>query len=305
MTDLVVAISAFQSDEAVLALLDAVYSRPHAEVCAVIVVDSLGSGAIAAAIAERGWTTRYENSELNLGAAGNLARRLELAAEAGAQWALCLNHDGRWDPDGLSAMLDAGRGQTRVGAVYPLLYNGTRGKPWEDGRTKLTPFSARLTATRPTGPRDVAVAWGSSNGALYNLGPLKAGLTVPVELWHGYEDLGYGAVLRDHGWLQLLCREAVLRDAYNYAPGKAIGARVTVTDKPAWYTYYTVRNILLIHKRRRQSVHFSVAVAAKIIREVSLVLLIRDEKLTRLRYLSVGLLHGLAGRGGKWKLPQA
>lgn len=270
---------------------------------AVFVVDSEGDGSIPSEVRNRDWPVIYYNGETNLGAAGNHFRRLELAAGQGLEWCYFLNHDGHLDFENVHRMLEtAAKSQDKVGAVYPLLYNDTRARPWEDGRTSFLPSAQNLSTSRPAG-RENQVLWGSSNGALYSLAPYRAGLRIRTEVWHGYEDLGYGALLYDHGWKQLVCRDAVLRNAYDYKPVKLFGQTLHITDKPAWYAYYGIRNLILIQRRRRFSPAFFLMIGRKTVRETGLVILLREEKLRRLYLLYLGLLHGLIGRGGKWKLP--
>ena len=301
--EVTVAISAFRSDEPVIAMLEAIAERPSPHVRAVIVVDSLGSGAIADAIARNGWEFTYVNAETNLGSAGNLARRIELAAQSGADWAYCLNHDAQWSPDALAAQLALGRSRPRVGAVYPVLHHGSRKRPWEDARRSFSPFANERSATRPIGDEGIEVAWSSSNGALYATAPSHEGVRVMPELWMGFEDLAYGVALDNAGWTQLVCRDAVLGDIFDYVGSQIGGLTVHRPYKPTWYAYYDIRNLLLIRREYGSAGIPLLSIAKKLAKSTTRIILLDDHKADRLRLLYRGSLAGLTGKTGKGPVP--
>lgn len=298
-----VAVSAFRSDAAVVALLEAIFSDPHPEVGVVLVVDSLGTGAIARSIDANAWPVLYENSSSNLGSAGNLARRMALARNSGASWCLCLNHDANWSAERLTAMLAVARSEERVGAVYPVLDHSPRQPPWEDGRRNFEPSVRERLPARPTGTESREVLWSSSNGALYATAPLKEGLRPLAELWMGYEDLAYGIALSLRGWKQLMCREAVLANIFDYRSERLFGRVVHVPDKPAWYAYYDLRNLLLIRRRYGRAGVGLGSVFMKFIRSGLRILFLENCKVDRLSCLLKGGVAGLVGDTGKWVKP--
>jgi hypothetical protein len=297
------AISAFRSDAAVIALLEQAFAPGGFAFHAVIVVDSLGSGRIAAAIAEHGWPVIHEDAACNLGSAGNLARRIALADAEGADWCWCLNHDAALDPAAVAAMLVAALKAPRTGAVYPVLHHGGRPNPWEDGRRSFVPSASRRLATRPEGDAGAQVLWSSSNGALYGLGPYRAGLRVRADLWMGYEDLAYGMTLHGAGWSQRMCRDAVMAGIFDYKAVRFAGRVLLIPDKPPWYCYYNLRNLVLIRRGAPVSLRFWLTVLRKGVRETAKILMLEDRKGTRLRLLWRGALHGIAGRTGKGAVP--
>ena len=304
MTNLVaIAISAFHSDAAVIDLLEAIFADPHPEVGAVIVVDSLGSGSIANTADERGWPIRYQNAKINLGSAGNLARRLELAAATGAEWCLCMNHDANWAVDRLSAMLTVARTHNRVGAVYPMLDHSPREPRWEDGRKHFRPSAGQRFSTIPKGLPAGDVLWSSSNCALYATAPLGEGVTVMADLWMGYEDLAYGIALHQDGWQQLSCRSALLSKVFDYGPRQFLGRTLHIPEKPAWYSYYNIRNLILIHRRYGSKGIPRSSIWNKLAQSSLRILLLEDNKFMRLRLLYEGALAGLFGQSGKGPLP--
>lgn len=298
-----VAISAFRSDAAVVALLEAIFSEPHPEVGVVLVVDSLGTGGIARAIDANAWPVLYENSPSNLGSAGNLARRMALAHDAGTSWCLCLNHDASWSAQRLQAMLTTARTEERVGAVYPVLDHSPRQPPWEDGRRNFEPSVRERLPARPAGVESREVLWSSSNGALYATAPFQEGLAPLAELWMGYEDLAYGIALSLRGWKQLMCREAVMANIFDYRRECLFGRVVYVPDKPAWYAYYDLRNLLLIHQLYGRAGVGLGSIFRKFLRSGLRILLLEDCKFDRLSCLLKGGVAGLRRKTGKWVKP--
>ncbi|WP_443025601.1 glycosyltransferase family 2 protein [Sphingomonas sp. PB4P5] len=298
-----IAISAFRSDIAVISLLEAINADPHPEVRAVIVVDSLGSGAIAETAAIRRWPLLYENANANLGSAGNLARRMELAAETGASWCLCLNHDASWEPHRLSAMLSAATSRPYVGAVYPMLDHSPRSPRWEDGRRQFTPSAGSRLLEVPIDEPTAEVLWSSSNSALYSMGPSADNIVVMSDLWMGYEDLAYGIALHKGGWLQLSCRSAFLTQVFDYVPRKFFGRTLYIPDKPVWYSYYNIRNLILIRYEYGSRGVSLGAIVSKLVQSVLRTLLLEDKKIARIGMFCTGALAGIRNRRGKGPHP--
>ena len=295
----VIAISAFRSNEAVLALLVDLFAHGGGEAAAVIVVDSLGDGALPAEFTKRGWAVQYDHSPTNLGSAGNLSRRLELAAEVtGARWCLALNHDGVVDRAMISALIDcADCGGDRVGAVFPRRVMSERRSVVYPHRSVFSP--ARYVAPQAAIDR-IEVAWDSSNGALYGLGPVRDGLRPWPELWMGWEDLAYGWTLAHHGWRQIYCADAEFSDNYESRRVSLLGRHFFITDKAAWYGYYQFRNLILIAKRTKAGWPAWRFLGSRIAREIPLTLLFREGKVRRFRFMGMGLIDGIkeiSGRG--------
>lgn len=295
---LVIGISAYKSDESVLQLLEQVYARRGGEAAAVIVVDSESEGSLGEEIGRRGWPVKYDNSPVNLGSAGNLARRLELAAGEDADWCFALNHDGTFDRSVVEALVRTGETVERVGAAYP------RRVLTERAGTVLLPHISIFEMPR-FGPSEQGmerveeVAWDSSNGALYALAPIRERLKPWADLWMGWEDLAYGWQLSAHGWKQLYCPEAVFFDDYEYEPVSLLGRRMFITRKPPWYGYYQLRNLFIILRRTRAGLRGWLFLLLRLIREFTLALFVRNQKKERLRMLAMGLIDGLRGMTGR------
>jgi GT2 family glycosyltransferase len=299
LSQVCLAVSSYRNDVEVLALLERVKAGPG-RFASILLVDSLGSGRMPDELASRGWTdVRYVTFERNLGSAGNLAERLRLAAESGASWVYTVNHDGGADPNAIARLVEIGASAgPRIGAVYPLRRMIHRGDTYDVTGCYRVPLRSVRVKRRPAGGTRDAY-WSSSNGALYALAPIREGLLPWADLWMGYEDLGYGWLLRQEGYRQLLALDVEIPDGYEYRRQQGLW----LTRKPSWYAYYHARNFLLVARRTRQPLAAQAAVLTRVVLELGVTAALRPNKAERLRYIAEGLIDGLAGRSGKWRLP--
>lgn len=299
-------ISAYRSDEAIARLLETASAIVDAPWSRVLVVDSLGSGAIPKLIEARGWGAwaEYRSYDTNLGSAGNLSVRLRIAAEQGFEFAYAINHDGVVDPEIVRTLVRFAqtRDRARLGAVYPLRRYTKRQDLFDITGTWRLPFPFRGTRHEPGGPA-FSVHWASSNGALYSLDRVREGHEPWADFWLGWEDLAYGWLLGDLGFEQWVVTSAVLRDDYEYRTTGGPFARVTVTDKPPWYSYYHARNLILAARRTRSGFLAGSVVAARIALEAGIVLVLREEKADRLRLLARGVLDAVQNKAGRGSVP--
>jgi len=295
----VVAISAFRSDQAVVKLLEQIISDPHPDVVSIVVVDSLGSGKLPGQFSSLNWPVAYKNSDCNLGSAGNLFERISYAADARADWCFCLNHDANWEAARLEKMLKVARSNYNVGAVYPVLHYGNRERPWEAGRNRFVPSASKRFAEKPDRELAAEVMWSSSNGALYATAPYHQGVEVMKQLWMGYEDLAYGIALFQAGWLQLVCNDAVLSDIFDLLERKFLGKSFYIHDKPAWYSYYGMRNLLLIRAKYGAGGVGYPVIIKKFFHSALRIVLLENKKSEKLLELFRGFLHGFFKINGK------
>lgn len=283
-------ISSFRNDDAVLNLIEQAHSSAAGLFERILVVDSQGTGRVPQVIRERGWQdVEYRCFDENLGSGANLAERLKAAASAGADYAYAVNHDGEIDPDVIGKLLAAAQERKNLGAAYPLGYFIETGRYNLTGTREL-PLPAKLVKARPQEPI-IPVYWSSSNGALYSLQPVREGVVPWAAMWMGWEDLEYGWQLYDHGYEQIIVTSALYRDNQEY-DSSAVGK---VTRKPYWRTYYNSRNLVLAVRRCRNTPLYHAVVAFRIVRELALTLLVRDEKMKRLRLLLAGARDGYRG----------
>jgi GT2 family glycosyltransferase len=215
---------------------------------------------------------------------------LRFAAEGGADYAYALNHDGSFDPEVIRTLLDAAKPLENLGAAYPLGYLMTAERFNMTGTREL-PLPAKLVETPPPASL-IDVFWSSSNGALYSTAPAKRGILPWSAMWMGWEDLEYGWRLFDQGYRQVIVRDAIYFDNYEY---KQTWLARTI-DKPAWRIYYSFRNLILAVRRSRNRPLFYGVVVYRILLEVALIVLVRDFKLTRLRSVRRGVWAGFTER---------
>jgi GT2 family glycosyltransferase len=284
-------ISSFRNDDDVIRILDQVQSVGRDVFERILVVDSQGTGSVPSLLVDRGWDQIiYRSYPHNLGSGANLCERLRVAAEGGADYAYALNHDGNFDPEVIRALLDAAKHLENLGIAYPLSYLITARRFNLTGIREL-PLPAMLVESPPPDPL-IDVFWSSSNGALYSTAPAKRGILPWPAMWMGWEDLEYGWRLSDYGYRQVIVRDAIYSDNYEY---KQTWLAKTI-DKPAWRTYYNFRNLLLAVRRSRNRPLFYAVVLYRILLELALIVLVRDLKLSRLRNMCRGGWDGFTER---------
>lgn len=299
------AISAYRSDASVERLLRLAAPMVPSVFERVLVVDSLGSGALSALIEQEGWSAvEYVNSPINLGSAGNLAARLQWSADQGLDFVYAINHDGALDAQVVAKLVAFAetRPTRSLGAVYPLRVQTRHGDAVDlSGRSRIPlPFMGRDAKPEE---KAVQVLWSSSNGTLYPLLPIRQGLEVWADLWMGWEDLAYGWLLDANGFEQWVVTDAVFRDQYEYRQHAVGPLRFRLADKPAWYSYYATRNMLLALRRTGQSPLVVAASVARLSADVAVTLAFRDRKVERLRLAVSGARDALLGRTGKGPVP--
>lgn len=301
---LVIAISCFRADAAVLRLVSELYAGDYA-FSSVVVVCSAGGHELAKQLHDAGHPDCHVLAfEANLGSAGNLHERFKAAAALDGDYLLALNHDALINPRMFQALVGAAEhGPTRVGAYYPLRYTPGKGQ-YDLSGTDAFSFRFRGTAELPSDAL-IDVLWSSSNGALYALAPFREGLCPDASLWMGWEDHLYGLQLHKAGYRQCIVTDACVTDDYEYKTVRRLGRTLTVSDKPVWYCYYGARNLALICLHRCFSWPMLRALARWAIAFPVQILLSRNgaERWLGLQYYLTGLLHGCLNRAGKWRLP--
>jgi GT2 family glycosyltransferase len=289
-------ISSYRNDEEVLRILDHAHSWDAKIFDRILIVESEGTGVVPGILEDRGWDdVVYRSYDQNLGSGANLCERLRLAAEGGADYAYAINHDGCLDFKVVASLLKAAESIENLGAAYPLSYLTETGQYNVTGTREL-PWPAKLVTAAPKGPL-LNVFWSSSNGALYSMNPVRRGIVPWEAMWMGWEDLEYGWSLFDHGYRQVIVCDAIFRDNYEYTPTK-LG---NVVQKPAWRTYYQIRNLILAIRRTRSRPLYYLVAVYRFILECGLILLVRKNKWKRLRLVCAGAGDGIKGVGGERK----
>jgi hypothetical protein len=120
----------------------------------------------------------------------------------------------------------------------------------------------------------------------------------------GWEDLGYGWLLHQHGYRQMVLTEAVVDDHYEYHPQTVGPFKVQLSEKPPWYTYYRIRNLILVGRRVKLSPAVSSGMALRVVFDFLPAVALKSNKRERLSMYLRGLADGLRGCSGKWRLPE-
>lgn len=300
-----ISISSFKSSVEAMSLVSKVIEE-NWQCEYILVVDSLGVGAFEDFISANNFSDRvfYFNSDVNLGSAGNLSKRLVWAAELGVDFVLALNHDAEVTQAIYLALIDKVNTCPKMGALYPLRY--LKGKEIYDlsGRDVFS-ITASGTKLKPADEM-IEVFWSSSNGALYATKPLRgiSKICPDATLWMGWEDYLYGLQLKNAGYRQWIVSSAETVDSYEYKAVDFSPAGKVIADKPMWYSYYDARNLILIAFHR---LHSPILAAFMCIRVLLGLLLIafkfKDNKKMAFSFCLNGIKDGFKNNSGKWKLP--
>lgn len=239
-----IAISCFKNDDDVIALVTKIVTQSW-PVEAIIIVDSLGGGKIQEYLtSNKIKNTEYFNYDTNLGSAGNLKKRLMLSAEKDWDFVLALNHDALVTKITFLELIKY-KDIPNLGAVYPLKYFPSKKFYDYSGTREVGPWRS-FGEKSPSPDQIIPCIWSSSNGALYNLTPVREGIVPNEDLWMGWEDYLYGLDLKSSGYKQFLISNALCEDSYEFREKKLGFTKVVLASKPSWYTYYNTRNLFLI-----------------------------------------------------------
>lgn len=269
----------------------------------VLVVDSLGDGRLGDRIRSSvPLVVDYRNHDRNLGSAGNLERRVSIAADEydDCRYVFAINHDGHVDESCISTLMSFARERSQCGAVYPTRLRTQAGSRFEPPKftrgVGMIRFSKEL-------PETARVLWSSSNGALYSLAPARRGIRPWADLWMGWEDAAYGFALDEAGFDQWQLRDAVFEDDYEYRRLGILGFEAHYSDKPAWTSYYFARNLWLTMARFESRPAALARFATRMGAELGVISLLRDQKLKRLGLALRGSLDGFQAVTGRGPVP--
>lgn len=279
MNSTVLAISSFRSDKKVLELLDLIFSSDTFNYLEVIVVDSNSTGLIDEYILKKNISIKYIESDVNLGSAGNLALRLQEAARnINAKWCLCLNHDAFYTEEFAKDFIKKAENiDGKIGAVFPT-------RAYGNGRLHKVESAEKM-------------GWSSSNGCLYSLEPVRNGIQVEKSLWMGWEDYFYCYLLVNSGYPNYIVNSLPFIDSYEYKSINFFGLKIKLNDKPSWYDYYSVRNLIYIGKNIKIDKVY-LKLLFKVIINSTFMSLFKDKKRERLSFFIKGCMDGFKSRMG-------
>lgn len=282
-----IAISSFKSTQSVATLLDKIFSS-DISFSEIIVVDSLSDGSMEKLLTEKNYKVTFFNSTTNLGSAGNLNKRLEIASQNSQnEWCFCINHDGYFDTKEILHLISSiptiQDKSTNIGAIFPNRINYNKNEQPD--------FKAYDTYSK--------TLWASSDGCLYSLQPYRQGCKVNQDLWMGWEDLIYCLELKEKGYQCYTATNGLYFDGYEYQKITLLCFTLYIADKPSWYNYYSIRNLVL-GLRYLESKDYMLKFTAKtFIKSVITTALFKNNKKERLIFSIKGLIDGLIGKTGQ------
>lgn len=286
LDNVAIAISSFRSTKSIDILLEKIFSS-NIIFSEVIVVDSLSDGSLEKLIERKKYNVTFYNASTNIGSAGNLNKRLEIASSnPNNKWCFCINHDGYFSAESILNLFESvetiKEECINIGAIFPerVYYH------------KKQSLLARNKSTYSE------VLWDSSDGCLYSLEPYRLGCRVNDELWMGWEDLLYCLQLREKGYRCFISHNSFYYDSYEYQKLKFLFLSFYIADKPSWYNYYSIRNLVLGLKYLESKDYLRKKIAITFFKSIILTIAFKKNKVERLDLSFKGLVDGIRNKTG-------
>jgi rhamnosyltransferase len=230
----------------------------------------------------------------NRGIAEAQNRGIDWAIAAGADYVLLMDQDSAPATDMVQRLLDCARVHEPVAAVGPF---------YQDPRQKRTsPFieikGLRLVRHFPDGvsvstPVDYLIA----SGSLIPVPALRKVGGMREDLFIDYVDIEWGLRARHHG---LQCHgvfDARMAHDLGDDPIDFLGKSVPV-HSPLRH-YYMMRNAILLYRDPRIPLNWKLVDGSRLVLKFVFYSIFTQRRLAHLRMMSLGLCHGLAGKGGR------
>ena len=294
-----IAISNYKSNQEVIDLVNRINDEKWL-IEGIMIVDSEGDGKILENLSDNvSKNILYHNFDYNLGSAGNLSKRLVLSSKLEWDFVLALNHDALLEKSTFEQLI-LYMGLDNIGALYPLRYYHAKGFYDFSGTKEVGPWRSFGPSKKP----DKALIphiWSSSNGALYNLKPVRSGIIPREEFWMGWEDYLYGLDLKKAGYQQYLVSNAVCDDNYEFEERKIGPIKIKMSAKPTWYHYYRTRNLWLISCYYHPSLKRILLVLVRTFIETFFICFgwEKTNRIEALKLQTLGFIHGIMNKNGK------
>lgn len=286
LDNVAIAISSFKSTNSIGILLEEIFSS-NVSFSEVIIVDSISDGSLEELIESNRYNVNFYNAVTNIGSAGNLNKRLEIASSnSEIKWCFCINHDGYFNAESILKLVESAEAIEKegidVGAVFPsrIRYNK---------KERLSALSNNIYDE---------TLWSSSNGSLYSLKPYRNNCKVKDDLWMGWEDLIYCLQLKEKGYTCFVANNSFYYDSYEYEKVKFLLFDFYITDKPSWYNYYSIRNLLLGLRYLESKDYLYKKIVITLLKSTILTVAFKKNKTERLALSFQGLVDGVQNKNG-------
>lgn len=286
LDDVAIAISSFKSTESISDLLEEIFSS-NISFAEVIIVDSISDGSLEELIKANNYDVNFYNATTNIGSAGNLNKRLEIASNnSNIEWCFCINHDGYFNAESIITLVDSAKSIKNkgvdVGAVFP-------------SRIRYNKKEKKMVSSDNVYEE---ILWSSSNGSLYSVKPYRENCKVDDNLWMGWEDLLYCLKLKEKGYTCFLSNNSFYYDSYEYEKVKILFFDIYIADKPSWYNYYSTRNLVLGLKSLDDKDYLYKKLLVTVLKSAILTIAFKKDKTERLSLSFQGLIDGIQNKTG-------
>jgi hypothetical protein len=103
--------------------------------------------------------------------------------------------------------------------------------------------------------------------------------------------------------MQIQCSDVIIRDSYEYVPVTVLGRSTHKVEKPRWYSYYQVRNLILLNRGSNGEACSWYEIARRIVLALGMSLRFDPQWLATWKLLFKGIGDGVLGRSGKGPVP--
>lgn len=286
LNNVAIAISSFRSTKSVGNLLEKIFSS-NVLFAEVIIVDSISDGSLEDLIESNNYNVRFYNADTNIGSAGNLNKRLEIASSnSNIEWCFCINHDGYFDIESIVNLVESAESikekGINIGAIFP-------------SRIRYNKKQKSLSSSNNDYQE---ILWSSSNGSLYSTKPYRENCKVDSGLWMGWEDLIYCLKLKEKGYTCFISNSSLYYDSYEYEKVKMLFFDIYIADKPSWYNYYSTRNLLLGLRSLDTKDYLYKKFLVTVFKSTVLTIAFKKNKTERLMLSFQGIIDGIQNKAG-------
>lgn len=234
----------------------------------------------------------------NLGIAAALNQGMKFAQSRGASWCLLLDQDSRLSKVDIETLIIQRNSlnSKRLAILAPVYYCSNVGRfgdaiSFEYGRLKRCAISSNSFGSKLY-PADYVI----SSGSLVNLSVCEEIGWHNEELFIDFVDIDWGLRAKRHGYDIFLTNDVCMKHTIGDKP-ISIGKLKVVNHSPLRHYYY-FRNVFFMLRKKHVPLDWKVREVVKLPIRFILYAGFTEQRLSHIKYMTKGMLHGIRGRFG-------
>jgi rhamnopyranosyl-N-acetylglucosaminyl-diphospho-decaprenol beta-1,3/1,4-galactofuranosyltransferase len=246
------------------------------------------------------------NFSESLGSAGGYKKGLAEAYRQGYSWFWLMDDDVRADEEALNFLVMISQlSDSMVYASVGLDQNHTGYLCWHN-TIYLDKHEKYITKYEELGQTDLVESTGIGYMGLFLPRMVVDTVGYPDDkLFIWADDVDYYIRIKQAGFKMVYVRESIVyHPKANYCQINFLIKKVWIVFSSPWKEYYAIRNNIFLWMKYNSKVK---VLFLKIPRQIilyALLVLVRDQKVCRLKYYMLAFYHGLIGKLGKTVLPE-